>query len=36
MLQTLDLAGNQIGDEGTKALAEAVKNNKVKCILSIH
>ena len=34
MLEKLDLGGNQIGDEGTELLAVALKNNKVKCILS--
>jgi Ran GTPase-activating protein (RanGAP) involved in mRNA processing and transport len=31
MLKKLDLAGNQIGDEGTKDLADALENNKVNC-----
>ncbi|CAF4917507.1 unnamed protein product, partial [Rotaria sp. Silwood1] len=28
MLQKLDLAGNQVGDEGTRYLADALKDNK--------
>ncbi|CAF3635814.1 unnamed protein product [Rotaria sp. Silwood1] len=29
MLQKLDLAGNQVGDEGTRYLADALKDNKL-------
>ncbi len=36
MLQKLDLGGNQIGDEGTQLLADALKQNKVKCIFLPH
>jgi len=36
MLQKLDLGGNQIGDEGTQLLADALKLNKVKCIFLPH
>jgi len=35
-LTILDLGGNQIGDEGAQYLADALKTNEVKCILSTH
>jgi Ran GTPase-activating protein (RanGAP) involved in mRNA processing and transport len=36
MLQKLDLNGNQIRDQGTQLLADALKQNKVKCIFLPH